>query len=94
MAEMEDRDEAYYMAIAAGMDTNMLAAARDVGNSFLYQDSYARDRSAVLIGCQTHQQVLRRLLEIKQVPDLLKIERALQRSYTPIGRAYGPRPSF
>ena len=94
MAEMEDRDEAYYLAIAAGMDTSILAAARDVGNSFLYQDSYARDRSAVLIAGQTHQQVLRRLLEIKQVPDLLKIERALQRYYTPIGRAYGPRPSF
>ena len=33
-----DGDEAYYLAIAGGMDTNMMTAARDFGKSFLCQE--------------------------------------------------------
>ena len=83
-----DGDEAYYLAIAGGMDTNMMAAAKDFGKSVLCQDSYATNRAAVLSACQTHKGILIRLLQIKQAPDLAKIEKGLRRYYTPIGRAY------
>ena len=83
-----DGDEAYYLAIAGGMDTNMMTAARDFGKSFLYQESYSTNRAAVLSACQTHKSILIRLLQIKQSPDLAKIEKGLRRYYTPIGRAY------
>ena len=83
-----DGDEAYYLAIAGGMDTNMMTAARDFGKSFLYQESYSTNRAAVLSACQTHKSILIRLLQIKQSPDLAKIEIGLRRYYAPIGRAY------
>ena len=92
-----DGDEAYYLAIAGGMDTNMMAAAKDFGKIFLYQDSCATDRAAVLSACQAHKGILIRLLQIKQAPDLAKIEKGLRRYYTPIGRAYlhmRPRLAF
>ena len=85
--EMAKDGDAYYLAIA-GVNTDLLAVAKDLGNGFLYQESYSQDRSAVLSACQAHQSLLLRLLRIKQVPDLVQIEKAIRRFYAPIGREY------
>ena len=59
--------------------------AMEIGNGFLYQDSFAHDRTAVVACCQTHQDLLRRFLEIKQAPDLTIIQKALARYCIPLG---------
>lgn len=78
-------DDAYFTAISAGLNPTLLAAAKEIGTGFLYQDSFATDRNAVISACHAHEGVLRRLLQIKQVPDLTKIERAIQQYYVPVG---------
>ena len=87
MAHLSE-DDAYYIAITAGIDSELLKAAKQFGSGFLYQETFAVDRSAVIASCENHKNLLLRLLAIKQTPDLSKIQRALKRYYTALGRPY------
>ena len=80
-----DADDVYFQAVCAGLDTTLLATSKEIGTGFLYQPSFALDRNAVLTACHAHQRLLLRLLEIKQTPDLTKIQKALSRFYVAVG---------